>query len=456
MTVTPNPAGITIDDREPHEIHHGQVKFAYRLAKKHTGELLHVHGIGWHRWDGSRYALDQRGHAQRAVYADLEHLWRTALFDKELIAEIRKCSSANAVDGVLRIAATLEPFAATVDDIDADPYLLNVANGTLDLHTLQLRPHSPADRITKVSRGAYTADAQAPIWTAFLARVLPDADVRAFMQRLAGLSLIGDVREHILPILTGTGANGKSTFINALLHTLGDYAATAEPELFMHREGAHPTGEMDLLGKRLVVVSESDKDRRLAEATMKRLTGGDPIKARRMRQDFVQFTPSHLAMLVTNHLPRVSGDDLATWRRLRVVPFDVVIPEHEQDSTLDGRLELEADGILAWAAEGLRDYLERRGLDAPAVVRGATDDYQRTSDAVARFIADRCITTPAVKATTQVLYEEWLRWQHDEGCEPLGRRAFGQALDRKGFPTAKGTGGQRFRAGIALRSESGE
>ena len=131
---------------------------------------------------------------------------------------------------------------------------------------------------------------------------------------------------------------------------LGDYAQTADPELFMHRDGAHPTGEMDLLGARFVVVSETEQDRRLAESTMKRLTGGDTIKARRMRQDFVEFEPSHLAVLVTNHLPKARGDDPAVWRRIRVVPFNVVIPEEERADSSERR---NGDGLHTSGCEGL-------------------------------------------------------------------------------------------------------
>lgn len=333
--------------REPTQVHRGQARMAYRLAQRYAGELLHVTGLGWHCWDGTRWALDNRGAAKRAVLAELRRCLAESLDDKELRADVRKCESAPGVAGVLDLAAALEPFAAAVADLDADAHLINVANGTLDLRTLELRPHRPADRITKVCRGAYRPEAGSPRWDAFLTRVLPDDDVRAFLQRLVGVGLLGEVREHVLPILTGVGANGKSVFDKAIRYMLGDYSLTAEPDLFMHREGAHPTGEMDLRGVRWAVVSESDKDRRLAEATMKRLTGGDTIRARRMRQDFVEFTPSHTPLLITNHLPKVSGDDEAVWRRLRVVPFDVVIPEREQDRELDARLQLEADGILA-------------------------------------------------------------------------------------------------------------
>jgi putative DNA primase/helicase len=446
--------------------HSGQVRMAYRLAKQCDGKLLHVHGIGWHYWDGTRWAFDDRGEAKRSVLAMLKSCWAQAfsmsdkLEQKRLISDVKKCESSAGIAGVLSIAAALTAFATTVRDIDADPYLLNVANGTLDLHSLELRPHSAADRITKRCRGAYDRNSEAKDWEAFLSRVLPDEHVRHFLQRVAGVGLIGAVREHVLPILTGKGANGKSAFDHAVRFTLGDYAITAEPDLFMHREGAHPTGEMDLRGVRWVSVSESDKDRRLAEATVKRLTGGDTVRARRMRQDFVEFEANHTAMLITNHLPKVSGDDPAIWRRLRVVPFDVVIPRAEQDGALGEKLAAEADGILTWIVAGLRDYLDIGGLAEPDRVMVATDAYHTASDSVSRFIADCCVTSShgqpglhGIRATTTELHRVWIRWQAQDGCEPMGTRTFGLALDNKGYVNGAPSQGKRFRKGIGLRAE---
>lgn len=449
------------DDR-----HSGQVRMAYRLAKQHGGKLMHVHGIGWHYWDGTRWAYDDIGEAKRSVLKILKASWAQAFSmsdkqeQKRLTSDVKKCESSAGIAGVLSIAAVLKEFATTVRDIDADPYLLNVANGTLDLHSLELRPHLPADHITKISRGAYDPNAEAKNWAEFLKRVLPDEDVRQFLQRVAGVGLIGTVREHILPILTGTGANGKSVFDHAIRFTLGDYAIAAEPDLFMHREGAHPTGEMDLRGVRWVSVSESDKDRRLAEATVKRLTGGDTVRARRMRQDFVEFEASHTAVLITNHLPKVSGDDPAIWRRLRVVPFDVVIPEAEQDGGLGGKLAAEADAILTWIVAGLRDYLNTGGLAEPARVLVATDAYHIASDAVSRFIGDCCVTANhshavagGVRATTTELHRAWVNWQTQDGCGPMGMRAFSLALDNKGYPNGAASQGKRYRKGIGLKTE---
>jgi putative DNA primase/helicase len=439
------------DADRPTQIHHGQARFAYLLAEDEGDKLLFVYGIGWSFWDGKRWRRDDKGKTRRAVLALTRRQWRKAFRDKELTGECRKVDTATGINGVLEIASALEPFAATVDDLDADPYLLNAANGTLDLHTLALRPFTQADRITKIAHGAYNPSAVTPIWDAFLAKVLPEEDVRKFVQRLAGLALLGEVREHILPIFNGTGRNGKSTLYEALLFALGDYADTADPELFLHRDNTvHPTGQMSLLGKRLVVVSENDQGRRLAEATMKRLTGGDPITARAMRKDFVTFTPSHLPILVTNHLPKVSGDDPAIWARIMVVPFNVVIPEADRDTQLGAKLRLEADGILSWCVNGFRDYLDG-GLAPPEAVRVATHEYQARQDEVGRFIAECCTTTAVVKATTTQLYEGWQKWAQAEGCEPLGRGHFGEALDRAGYPTSKAVHGKKWRQGICLK-----
>lgn len=445
---------------DPSREHRGQARMAYRLARQYAGRLLHVHGLGWHVYDGRRWVEDYRGEAKRAVLTALrDALTEATDLDArerdELWSDVRRCESASGVAGVLDLAAALEPFAATVDDLDADPYLLNCANGTLDLHTLALRPHDPANRITKVTGAAFDADARGATWEAFLARVLPDEDVRGFVQRYAGLGLSGRVLAHVLAILIGTGRNGKGVFYGALAAALGDYASTAEPDLFMHRENAHPTGEMDLRGVRWVVVSESDQGRRLAEATVKRLTGGDRIKARRMRQDFVEFTPSHTAALVTNHLPKVSGDDPALWARLRVVPFDVVIPKAEQDPRLGEKLELEADAVLSWAVAGWQEY-QRRGLDEPAAVIAATERYQADADALGRFVAECCIVNPHMFATVADLFARWTRWAADDGTEPGSKRAFGEAMDRRGHPVTRGTGGTRIRRGIGLVDEDAE
>lgn len=425
---------------------------ACRLAESFCDRLLFVHSLGWHYWTGKRWAYDDRGAAKRAVIEILRAALAESLDDKQLRTDVRRCESAAGVSGVLDIASALKPFAATVRDLDADPYLLNVANGTLDLRTMQLAGHDPADRLTKVTRAAYTDDPQPGEWHTFISTVLPAEDVRSYVQRHVGVALHGSVVEHVLSIWTGTGANGKTTATGGLQWALGDYASTAEPDLLLHRSGGHPTGEMDLMGRRLVFVAETDEGRRFAESTMKRLTGGDTIRARRMRQDFIEFTPSHTPVLVTNHLPAVSGDDPAVWRRIRVVPFGVVIRPEDRDPELPERLQLAADEILAWAIDGWRDY-QNRGLAEPDAVLKATHEYQSESDAVGRFIEEECVTSsPALKSTTAQLFDEWHHWRCREGVPEMSRKAFGQAIDRHGYPVTSKARDGRWREGIAVKA----
>ncbi len=445
------------------EQHRGQLRIAYRLAESHAERLMHVHGIGWHHWDGTRWAEDERGEATRAV-ADVlrEALAEAVKLDSEprdkLIADVRKCETANFIGGVLDLAAALVPFAHTVADLDADPYLLNTANGTLDLRTGEHRPHEPADRCTKVTRAAYDPAARSEIWERFLEQVLPDPDVRGYLQRLAGLSLLGKITEHVFTVITGTGANGKGTAYGALLFAFGDYGHAAESDLFMQAK-ANPNSAspalMGLRGKRLVVVSETERDQRLAVALMKNLTGGDPITARPLYGKPVTFMPSHTSLMVTNYLPKVAGDDAAVWRRIRVVPFDVVIPPEGRDGHLGERLELDADAVLAWAIEGHRQYAQH-GLAEPEAVLRATGDYRQASDAIARFIAECCYLSPHACALTSELFTRWTRWAIEDGAEPLSVKKFGQALDTHGYPAGPGGRAGRQRKGVGLLAEEDE
>jgi len=431
----------------------GQVRIAYRLADTYGGHLIHVNGIGWHTWDGTRWTEDTTGAAKRAVLDVLQQALAESLHDRELRDDVRKCETSAGINGVLDIATALQPFAHSVTELDADPYLLNTATGTLDLRTLELRPHDPGDLITKRTRAAFVPDAHGIVWEAFLDTSLPDVEVQEFLRRYVGLGLLGRVREHVLAIMTGQGRNGKGVFYGALAYALGDYASTAEPELFLARPGANPAGEMDLRGARWVVVSESDSGRRLAQATMKRLTGGDTIKARRLYANFVEFTPSHTVAMVTNHLPVVNGNDPAVWARLRVVPFTQVIPPERQDKNLPEKLQLEADAILRWAVDGWRAY-EEHGLAEPPAVLAATATYRADSDAILRFIESECVTVPGVSATTRQLFTRWEAFATRDGADRITEKAFGQALDDKGFPARKTKVGMlRNGIGLAVNAE---
>lgn len=438
------------------EQHRGQLRLAERMVARSREELRHVHGVGWHVWDGARWARDLNGSATRAAvqtvkaaYADLPELGRDD--QKDLLSDIRKCESASGLDGVLRLAGSLLPVAVSVDQLDADPYLFNTANGTLDLRSGQVRAHSPSDLLTKVAGCGYDPAARSATFDRFLEEVLPDPEVRAFVGRVFGHALVGRVVEHLLPILTGTGANGKSTLLDAVASAFGDYAIAAEPDLLVDRGSVHTTGQADLLGVRLAVCSETDAGRRLAAATVKRLTGGDKIRARRMRQDNIEFNPSHSVVMVTNHKPQVAGDDPALWRRLRIVPFDVTVAQ--PDSTLPQRLALELPAVLAWAVQGHADW-HSNGLSEPAAVKAATDSYKASSDGLGRFLDERCHLSHAAHVQSSALFGAWSSWCHNNGEDAGSSVTFAEAMTGRGFEKKKR--GSMLWLGLSLLADEDE
>lgn len=431
------------------EQHSGQVRFAYRLARSHVDRLLFVHGIGWHYFDGTRWVEDTAGYARRAVLDVLREALGESVGDKHLRGDVAKCESASGIDGVLQVASALLEFAATVADLDADPYLLNCANGTLDLRTRQLRAHDPADRLSRVTVGAWDQGADGNFWSTFLASILPDEAERDYLQRVVGQAVYGQVQEHLFPVLIGTGANGKSTAYGAIVDALGDYATVIDPALLMVRERGGVGGPelMQLLGARLVVGSETGDGSKLDEAAMKRMTGGDTITARRLYREPVTWHPSHQLVYVSNHLPTVRGNDPAVWRRVRVIPFDVVVPVADRDPKLPETLRLHADAILSWCVAGYFDYCDGGGMREPATVLRATDAYQSDSDDVARFITEACHVASTAAATTRELYAAWQRWAAGEGGEPITERTFGKELDRLGYEATRTRRGAT-RAGL--------
>ncbi|WP_240794885.1 DNA primase family protein [Rhodococcus zopfii] len=447
-------------DSKLDELHAGQVRMSLRLLSIHGDSIMFVPKIGWHAWTGKRWELDEFGLVNRYaldVVRDAIQEAHDGLAGKPgkkkekrlkaLLRDARSCESSPGLRGMLDVTSMDARVRVVVDELNGDPYKINVQNGTFDFRERKLLRHNPADRITKIANGAYRQDADASTWLQFLTTILPDEDVRGFVKRLHGIAVVGTVLEHILPIFTGTGANGKGTMYTAVLNALGGYGIAAEPELLMHREGAHPTGQMDLLGARLAIVSETERDRKLAESTMKRLTGGDKIKARYMRKDFVEFDPSHLAIMITNHLPVVHGDDPAVWRRIRIVPFNVVIPEEKRDKRLNEKLRDSADAILTWMIDGYAEYADAGDdLKEPESVTIATRGYKDQSDAVARFV-DECQKSPNVSATTRQLFDAWEKFRNREGEDQISMKTFGQALDRLGYPATK-SGSIRPRKGL--------
>lgn len=432
----------------------GQQSIAEWLARLSPDRLRFFHGIGWHHWDTQRWATDRDGNARRALHDVLARLRKHAGADPQRKADIKSCESNQGQRGALEIASYLSTFAYHANDMDADTNLLNCHNGTLDLRTLELLPFNPENNITMLTNAAFDTSASDPLWTEFLDRILPDEEVRRYLQRYIGLSLLGDVLEHTLLIVIGTGANGKTTFYEAVSWALGDYSHTAESDLFMKAKtgpNAASPAIMALMGKRLVVTSETEEGAPLAVALMKNLTGGDEITTRGLFKDPITFRPSHTALMVTNHLPKVKGDDDALWRRITVVDFSVTIPESEQNPHLTNDLKLRAESILAWAVEGLADY-RQQGLNPPPAVRRSTLAYRTASDDMSRFLNTQIDPDPNSWLTRKQLWTAWTTWCDDAGVAHGKSQDFYDHLDKRGF-TAATRGGTRGFKGLALAKD---
>lgn len=412
-----------------------QNRIAFRLAREWSGRLMYVPLLGWFRWTGKHWEEDtEEVHATRAVQETLDHAWADARLDRELERDVKSCQTASAMAGVLQIAGKLPAFTVPVDALDADPYLLNVDNGTLDLRTLELRPPDPADHLTRITRAAWDTTVTRGNWSRFMEASLPDPEVRGFLQRYVGQALIGETVEQKLVFLTGPGGNGKSVWKNALEFALGTYAGTPPDGLLLARKHhSEADGAIELRGLRWAVVSEVDKDRELAPAMVKKLTGGDLITSRRLYGHPITFRPSHALAMIVNHLPQVQDASGAMWRRLRVVPFDQPVPPEQQDPHLSSKLEADADAVLAWAVEGLRDYQERGGLAEPGAVQAATSQYQEDSNEVSKFLSQVAETVPGMAVKLTDLHREYEKWAAMNDAHPLGRNNLGKELEDRGL-----------------------
>jgi putative DNA primase/helicase len=430
---------------------------AERLADRHGANLRYCYPWGrWLVYDGARWREDDRGAVMGLAKDTARSIFEEAkeAGDDEAAKRLGKWASTSLSESKLRAMIALaqsEPGVPVLpEEMDASPDLLNVKNGTIDLRTGELREHRREDLITKLAPVEYDPDATAPTWAATLERALPSAEVRAFFKKLCGYAISGDVSEHVLPVLYGTGANGKSTILNALLEAAGDYGMQAAPDLLIAKRDNHPTEVADLFGMRFVASIEVDDGRRLAESLVKTLTGGDKVRARRMRQDFWEFSPTHKVFMAVNHKPQVKGNDNAIWRRIRLLPFEQTIPPAEQDKRLPQKLRAELPGILAWAVEGGLEW-RREGLQAPEEVRRATGQYRSEMDVLGAFLKDCCDEGPVHNVAAKDLYTRYKTWCDENGEAPEKQRTFGSKLSERGYERYRGgaSGGHRWR-GLTL------
>jgi putative DNA primase/helicase len=330
--------------------------------------------------------------------------------------------------------------------------LLGVSNGVIDLRTGRVRDADRDDYITRLAPIAYDREAEAPRWNAFLAQVTGgDQELAAYLKRAVGYSLTGQTVEQCLFLLFGLGANGKSTFLAILRALLGDYAASTDVQTWMARDRSGPNNDLAALrGARVVVSSEVEDGTRFAEVLLKLATGGDTLKARFLYSEFFEFRPTFKLWIAANHKPVIRGDDLAIWRRIRLVPFTVTIPPEQQDRNLEASLRDELPGILNWAIEGCLEW-QRHGLTTPAAVQAAGNDYRAEMDHFSQFLDECCVLDPKRTVRAVVVYDSYTGWCRTQGIEhPRTLPRFWSKLAERGITKLRDEKGIEYR-GITLR-----
>lgn len=437
-------------------------------------------------WTGSHWERDITGESMRRAKQVIKSMAARAetidddVLYKATLKHVKESFSAGKLKAMVELARSEPGIPVRPDELDANPWLLNVRNGTLDLRTSKLRPHRRQDLLTKYIDIRYDQSATCPQWKEFLWRIMggtiarysemsasekeraAKADKRAreliaFLRRAIGYSLTGSGKEQCLFILHGPTKTGKSTFLATLRSLLGAYATQAEMTTFMHKDRDQVRNDLaDLAGARVVCAVESQQDRRLAEALIKQLTGGtDLIKARFLFEEYFSFRPQFKVYIASNHRPVIKDTDHAIWERIRLVPFVVQIPKNERDKTLDEKLQAELPGILAWAVKGCLEWQEKDGLKEPEAVLLATQEYQEESDSIGKFLMEICCLGDVIpgkpyKVKSSRLLKAYQQWS-GEGSET--QKSFAAHLQGKGYESKREKTGV-FWHGIGLQSDT--
>jgi putative DNA primase/helicase len=426
---------------------------AQRLMAVYGPHVRHTTGMGWLAWDSSRWSRESAdktleryaGAVVRSLLVDFIPKLRDREVPDEVVKRVMLHWKISESLGRLKAMVALSEEKADWPSAgwDAEPLLFNCVNGTVDLRTGELRPHSPSDYLTRLSGVRYEEGATAPRWEAFMRRMLPDPEVRAYVQRAVGYTLTGLVDEKCFFILHGAGNNGKTMFTETLGWVMGEYWNAAPKSVFIgygNKQDGHPTDLAKVAGARYVTCGEEVQERdHLAESRLKSMTGGDRMTARFMHQDFFDFNFMGKLWLNTNYRPKLSDFSEALRSRLHLVPWDVALPEAERRprSEVLGEFIAEGSGIFNWALEGCMRWREI-GLRRPEAVVRATEGYLREENLVEQFSED-CLEMGGFTSTKDLVkaYRWWLGQQGHSERAALGARSLGVALKVLGFEDAK-------------------
>lgn len=459
-------------DRPTHD-DHTEAGNAELFILQHGENLRYARHLGnWHVWSGKHWEPDADGAVTRlAIETTRSRYDELKLCDSKeerarLFGFIKTSENRGKLESMLAIAHDLEGVTIQSDMLDADPWALNVANGTVDLQTGCLKPHAQVDLITRCLPIEYDPDAECPRWLQFLSEVFAeDDDLIRFVARAVGYSLTGLTREQCFFLLHGMGSNGKSVFRTILQAITGEYARSTPMNTFLEQKNEGIRNDLAMLKvARIVCASETGQSRRFDEALLKTMTGQDPITARYMRQDFFTFVPQFKVWLFCNHLPRMDGGDYAMTRRIRLIPFTVrfAFPEDPEplppfaDRGLETKLLNELPGILTWAIRGCLDW-QRHSLGDAQAVKIAVRKYANDQDQFGQFLESCCVLTERASATAKDLFAEYCQWCSVNGERAASNNTFGRKLTDKGFTREHTRSGAIWHGlGLLVNREPGD
>ncbi len=417
---------------------------------------------GWMGFDGKRFVADQGAAINSHAKTVADQVWREC---NELRGNKRRaaakcatrCSSSAGIDAATRLARSEVGMLVSPRDFDTDPMILNLLNGVLDLRTRSLMPHSQRFLVTNLADVVFDPAATAPMWERFINDVMGgDSEMIRFLRQVSGIAITGDVSEQFLCIHYGLGRNGKSSYLNAMSDLLGSYATPGPANLLIEngKYGREPELLFDVLkGRRLVTASETDCGANFAEATAKRLAGGDRVLTRGCFKDPKQVIPTWHLQIAVNHKPVVWGREEAIWRRVKPIPWEQTFQGSREDTGLGGKLAKERSGILNWCLDGLADW-QSNGLFTPDKVKAALRRYRDEHDIIGAWIAERCSVGPNCVAEATMLFEDFRRWAEAAKEESGTLTGFGLKMEERGFKASRPSSGtfrnKTIRSGIAL------
>ncbi len=419
------------------------------FAEKNAQRFRFDHIVAvWYVWTGTTWKPD---------FPELKHAIRMhgrALADQQGIQASTQAGRNRFVEGVERFCRTDPRFSVFSDVWDRQPLLLGTPGGVVELENGLLRAASPDDMITKSTAVTPSADAHCPRWLDFLEQITQgDHELFRFLKRWFGYCLTAEVKEQKLLFAHGSGGNGKSVLFGIISRLLADYAYTAPGNLFTASKlERHSTGLAALRGARFVSASEIDAGSSWDEALIKRLTGGDDVAARRMRQDDQTFAPTWKISIVANVPPQLRSVDDAMRRRFLILPLTYRPAEPDRD--LPEKLKAEGPGILRWVIEGCLEW-QKEGLGIPQAIKDASAEYFAEQDTVGRWLGEACDVEAgnvALSAKPTSLLRSYKTYCMAEGLEPLGRPSFLAALKQRGLYKSR-TSSDRLWVGLRLKSD---